>query len=61
MSAAALLIYLVGLAVIFGLRTWLQVRRTGSSGFHGISGKAGSLRWWPASPSSQRWSSASPP
>jgi protein-S-isoprenylcysteine O-methyltransferase Ste14 len=46
MSAAALLIYLVGLAVIFGLRTWLQVRRTGSSGFHGISGKAGSLRWW---------------
>jgi hypothetical protein len=44
MSAAALLIYLVGLAVIFGLRTWLQVRRTGSSGFHGISGKPGSLR-----------------
>jgi protein-S-isoprenylcysteine O-methyltransferase Ste14 len=46
MAVTALLIYLVGLAVIFGLRTWLQVRRTGSSGFHGISGERGSLRWW---------------
>jgi protein-S-isoprenylcysteine O-methyltransferase Ste14 len=46
MSTAALLSYLVGLVVIFGLRTWLQVRRTGSSGFNGISGKPGSLRWW---------------
>ncbi|WP_448620639.1 methyltransferase family protein [Geodermatophilus sp. URMC 65] len=46
MAITALLIYLVGLAVIFGLRTWLQVRRTGSSGFHGISGEPGSLRWW---------------
>lgn len=46
MAIAALLIYLVGLAVVFGLRTWLQVRRTGSSGFHGISGEPGSLRWW---------------
>jgi protein-S-isoprenylcysteine O-methyltransferase Ste14 len=45
-SAIALLIYLVGLAVVFGLRTWLQVRRTGSSGFHGISGEPSSLRWW---------------
>jgi protein-S-isoprenylcysteine O-methyltransferase Ste14 len=43
---AALLIHLVGLAVVFGLRTWLQIRRTGSSGFHGISGEPGSLRWW---------------
>ena len=46
LATAALLIYLVGLAVIFGLRTWLQIRRTGSSGFHGISGEPGSLRWW---------------
>jgi protein-S-isoprenylcysteine O-methyltransferase Ste14 len=45
-AITALLLYLVGLAVIFGLRTWLQVRRTGSSGFHGISGEPGSLRWW---------------
>jgi protein-S-isoprenylcysteine O-methyltransferase Ste14 len=46
MSVTALLIHLVGLAVVSGLRTWLQVRRTGSSGFHGISGEPGSLRWW---------------
>ncbi|SDO37101.1 isoprenylcysteine carboxylmethyltransferase family protein [Geodermatophilus sp. DSM 45219] len=46
MAITALLIYLVGLAVAFGLRTWLQLRRTGSSGFHGISGEPGSLRWW---------------
>jgi protein-S-isoprenylcysteine O-methyltransferase Ste14 len=46
MSTAALLTDLLALGVIFGLRTWLQIRRTGSSGFHGISGKPGSLRWW---------------
>lgn len=46
MSTAALIIYLLGLTVIFGLRTWLQTRRTGSSGFHGISGEPGSLHWW---------------
>lgn len=45
-STIALLIHLVGLALAFGLRTWIQVRRTGSSGFHGISGAPGSLRWW---------------
>ena len=46
MTVAALAIYLVGLAVVFGVRTWMQIRRTGSSGFNGISGKPGSLRWW---------------
>ena len=46
MSTVALTLYLVGLAVVFGVRTWIQFRRTGSSGFHGISGPAGSLRWW---------------
>ncbi len=46
MAITALLIFLVGLAVAFGLRTWLQLRRTGASGFHGISGEPGSLRWW---------------
>ncbi|GAB3317930.1 isoprenylcysteine carboxylmethyltransferase family protein [Geodermatophilus aquaeductus] len=45
MTVLAALLYLVGLAVIFGVRTWLQIRRTGSSGFHGISGRPGSLRW----------------
>lgn len=36
----------MGLAVVFGLRTWLHHRSTGSTGFHGISGAPGSLRWW---------------
>jgi protein-S-isoprenylcysteine O-methyltransferase Ste14 len=43
---AGYLIYLGGLGAAFGLRTWLQVRRTGSSGFNGISGPRGSLSWW---------------
>ena len=43
MSAVALVLYLVGLLVLFGVRTWLHMRRTGTSG---ISGPPGSLRWW---------------
>jgi protein-S-isoprenylcysteine O-methyltransferase Ste14 len=46
MSLVALLLYATGLTAAFGLRTWLHLRRTGSSGFHGISGRPGSLRWW---------------
>jgi protein-S-isoprenylcysteine O-methyltransferase Ste14 len=46
MTVLALVLYLVGLVMAFGVRTWLQIRRTGSSGFHGISGRPGSLRWW---------------
>lgn len=42
----ALVLYLAGLALAFGVRTWLQVRRTGTSGFRGISGRPGSLAWW---------------
>jgi protein-S-isoprenylcysteine O-methyltransferase Ste14 len=45
MSIVALVLYLVGLGAAFGVRTWLHVRRTGTSGFHGISGRPGSLRW----------------
>jgi protein-S-isoprenylcysteine O-methyltransferase Ste14 len=29
----------------FGWRAWLQRRRTGSYGFHGVSGRVGSLEW----------------
>jgi protein-S-isoprenylcysteine O-methyltransferase Ste14 len=43
---AALALYVVGLVLAFGVRTLLQVRRTGTSGFHGISGRPGSLTWW---------------
>lgn len=32
-------------ALGFGWRSWLQHRRTGSTGFHGISGRFGSAEW----------------
>jgi protein-S-isoprenylcysteine O-methyltransferase Ste14 len=44
--AAALLLFVVYLAVGFGLRTWLHVRRTGDTGFRGLSGRPGSPEWW---------------
>ena len=45
-SWAALLVYLAGLVLAFGVRTWMQWRATGSTGFRGISGRPGSLPWW---------------
>jgi protein-S-isoprenylcysteine O-methyltransferase Ste14 len=42
----ALVLYLLGLVLAFGVRTWMQLRRTGTSGFRGISGRRGSLAWW---------------
>jgi protein-S-isoprenylcysteine O-methyltransferase Ste14 len=44
-ATAALIIYLLYLALAFGLRTVIQWRSTGSSGFHGISGAIGSATW----------------
>ena len=44
-AALALGLYALYMAVAFGLRTWIQIRRTGSSGFKGISGRPGSLEW----------------
>ncbi len=41
----ALGLYAVYMALAFGLRTWLQLRRTGESGFKGVSGRPGSLEW----------------
>ena len=41
----ALGFYALYMALAFGLRTWLQIRRTGESGFKGISGRLGSLEW----------------
>src|SRR5688572_25494701 len=32
-------------ALAFGARSWLQWRRTGSTGFRGISGRVGSAEW----------------
>lgn len=41
-----LVLTLVYLAVVLGLRTYAHYRRTGSSGFKGISGRWFSLEWW---------------
>ena len=41
-ALAALGLYFV---LCFGLRTLVQLRRTGSSGFYGISGRPGSVEW----------------
>lgn len=45
MATAALVLYLVYLLLAFGLRTLIQLRRTGSSGFHGLGGRPGSPEW----------------
>ena len=42
----ALAFYTLYLALAFGFRIWLQLRRTGESGFKGISGRPGSLEWF---------------
>ncbi|HYD46714.1 MAG TPA: isoprenylcysteine carboxylmethyltransferase family protein [Terriglobales bacterium] len=44
-AALALLAYLVFLGLAFGLRTLVHYRRTGSSGFVGLSGAPGSAEW----------------
>jgi protein-S-isoprenylcysteine O-methyltransferase Ste14 len=46
MAAVALALYLTFLATAFGLRTLMQYRRTGSTGFNGFTGRPGSLEWW---------------
>lgn len=45
MATAALILYLAYLLIAFGLRTAIQFRRTGSSGFHGVGGRVGSAEW----------------
>jgi protein-S-isoprenylcysteine O-methyltransferase Ste14 len=45
MATLALIFYAVYLALAFGLRTLIQVRQTGSTGFHGIGGRPGSPEW----------------
>lgn len=45
-AAAALVLNAVALATAFGVRTWRHRRATGSTGFHGVSGRPGSPAWW---------------
>jgi hypothetical protein len=41
----ALVLYAVYLLLAFGVRTLIQLRRTGSTGFHGLGGRPGSAEW----------------
>jgi protein-S-isoprenylcysteine O-methyltransferase Ste14 len=45
MPAVALAAYGLYLALAFGARTLIQLRRTGSTGFKGLSGRVGSVEW----------------
>jgi protein-S-isoprenylcysteine O-methyltransferase Ste14 len=46
MIVAAFVLYLVGAVVLFGVRSWIQYRRTGSTGFRGVSGRVMSVEWF---------------
>ena len=45
MATLALLSYVLYLVLAFGLRTLIQIRRTGASGFKGVSGRPGTAEW----------------
>jgi hypothetical protein len=45
MAVLAPILYGVYLVLAFGLRTLIQLRRTGSTGFHGLGGRPGSAEW----------------
>jgi protein-S-isoprenylcysteine O-methyltransferase Ste14 len=45
MAAAALVLYGVSLTITFGVRVAIQLRRTGSTGLHGLPPDAGPLEW----------------
>lgn len=46
MTTLAIALYVVYLLVAFVVRTLIQVRRTGDSGWRGLSGRVGSAEWW---------------
>ena len=46
MPVVALALFAVFAALGFGWRSWLQHRRTGSAGFHGVTGSIGSVEWF---------------
>lgn len=45
MPAIALVLFAVFAVLGFGWRSWVQRRRTGSTGFKGVSGRPGSVEW----------------
>lgn len=46
MAVTALILYLIFAVLGFGWRSWVQYRKTGSTGFRGINGRPGSLEWF---------------
>ena len=46
MAYLAMVFYIVFIALTFGLKTYVQLKRTGSTGFHGVSGRPGSVEWF---------------
>lgn len=46
MPVVALVLFAVFAMLGFGWRSWLQHRRTGSTGFRGITGRVGSVEWF---------------
>jgi protein-S-isoprenylcysteine O-methyltransferase Ste14 len=46
MTWLALALFVVYVIVAFGVRSWLQWKRTGSTGWRGVSGAPGSVEWW---------------
>jgi protein-S-isoprenylcysteine O-methyltransferase Ste14 len=45
MPTLALVFYAVSVALVFGFRILIQIRRTGSTGFSGLPGHPGSSEW----------------
>ena len=43
-SWSAFAVYLLAIVVLFGVRTWQQIRTTGSSGFNGFRGRGAAAR-----------------
>ncbi len=46
MPVVALVLFAVFGLLGFGWRSWLQHRRTGSTGFRGVTGRVGSVEWF---------------
>jgi hypothetical protein len=45
-ATATLIVYLLWLALAFGLRSLIQARRTGDAGWRPPGGRPGTLQWW---------------
>lgn len=46
MPQTAIALYVIFAVLGFGWRSWIQYRRTGSTGFRGMHGRVGSLEWF---------------